>query len=212
MTEVALLPTEENIQLILTMQALEELGVATATSLDLAAVGRELTFDEYEAVGAFLGRVQRSSSWWVGDFLNYGEGLYGEKFAQAVHSTGLAEQTLLNYSYVCRHVSADRRLEAVPFTVHAEVAKLDEKEQTRWLLRAQKGDWSRAELRARMKAKRTDQKPTLPGMEPSEPEPGVIEEIARAIVRDAQPHPDDASLMCVPREDVARLEAALGGK
>jgi len=206
----ALAENETAVQLLL---ALEELGAVTPTSLDLSALADTLPdgleFEQYEAIGALLGRVKRSSSWWVGDFLNYGEGAYGERFAQATHATGLEEQTLLNYSYVARQVPNERRLPGVPFSVHAEVAPLAPREQKAWLKKAAEGGWSRSELRKRMKAKRAEQKPQLPGVDP---EPGLIEEIARAIIRDAREHEEDASLMIVPREDIARLEAALGGE
>lgn len=183
--------------------SLAEAGAITPTSLDLS--DPEMPFESYEMMGAYLGRMNRSCSWWIGDWLVFGEGVYGERFAQAVHATGLAEQTLLNRAYVCRNVARSVRLPNVPFSVHAEVAPLPPREQRKWLGRAAKGNWTKAELRAQMKARRTDTPP--PDAEPVEA--ALLEEIARAILRDAQPH-EDSQHYLVPNEDMARLRAALG--
>lgn len=191
------------------MLFLEDAHALTPTGLNLPD---DLTTDQYRNLFKFLGRVKRASSWWVGDALNAAEGPMGEEFAQAVHETGLEEQTLLNYSYVCRQIPAERRIQNLPFSVHAEVAALPPKEQKAWLKKANEGGWSRSELRARMKAKRAETKPQLPVDDDGAVSPGLLEEIGRAILRDAQVHPDDASLMIVPRDDVIRLEAALGGE
>lgn len=197
---------ETSVQLLLDLEAA---GAISPTSLDLS--GMEISYDRAEALAGFLGRVKRSSSWWVGDFLIFAEGAYGEKFAQAAAATGLEEQTLLNYSYVCRQIPASRRIAGLPFSVHAEVAALKPREQKYWLDKALKGGWSRAELRARMKAKRKDEAPALP-IDDDPPADGLLEEVARAILRDVTRHPDDSSLMIVPSDDIARLEAALGGE
>jgi hypothetical protein len=186
--------------------ALAEAGAITPTSLDLS--DPELPFETYEALGAYLGRMNRSCSWWIGDWLVFGEGAYGEKFAQAVHATGLAEQTLLNRAYVSRNVARSLRRAAVPFSVHAEVAPLPPREQKRWLDRAEKQAWTRADLRAAMKARRTETEP--PEARSGEPVEGaLLEEVARAILRDAREH-DDPGFYLIPAEDVARLRAALG--
>lgn len=180
-------------------------GAITPVSLDLS--DPDLPFESYEMLGAYLGRMNRSCSWWIGDWLVFGEGVYGEKFAQAVAHTGLAEQTLLNRAYVCRNVARELRRPEVPFSVHAEVASLPAKEQRKWLERASKGNWTRADLRAQMKARRTDTPPPEAGGE--EPELAVLIEVARAILRDAKEH-EDPGFYLVPTEDVVRLRAAVG--
>jgi hypothetical protein len=185
--------------------SMAEAGAITPVSLDLS--DPEMPFETYEMLGAYLGRMNRSCSWWIGDWLVFGEGAYGERFAQAVTATGLAEQTLLNRAYVCRNVPRSLRRAAVPFSVHAEVAALPAKEQRKWLDRAEKGNWTKAELRAQMKARRTDTPP--PEADDGEIEPGLLLEVARAILSDAKEH-DDPGFYLVPAEDVARLRAALG--
>ena len=180
-------------------------GLITPTSLDLT--DPEMAFESYEMLGAYLGRMNRSCSWWIGDWLVFGEGVYGEKFAQAVHATGLAEQTLLNRSSVCRNVARSMRRAALPFSVHAEVASLPAKEQKKWLDRAEKYNWTRAELRAAMKATRVDTPP--PEGDDGEVETVTLIEVARAILRDAK-ESAEAGFVLVPDEDITRLRAALG--
>lgn len=191
--------------------ALERAGAITELGLDLSS-GGEITYEQYEALGSLLGRWRRSSGWWIGDWINYGEGAWGERYAQALHETKLAEQTLLNMSYVCRQIPYERRLDGVDFSVHAVVAPLPPREQKAWLKKAKAGDWTVAELRARIKAKRTDQKPVTPPDPDGQPLPELVEEVARAILRDAIASPNDPGYWLVPTEDMARLKAALGAE
>lgn len=192
-----------SVQLLL---ALEDAGAVSLTSLALTDPGMD--FDEYEGLGTFLGMMKRATSWWLGDWLNFGEGTYGERFAQAVHATKLNEQTLLHYQFVCREVAASRRAPGLAFGAHALVARLDPKEQTYWIKQAVRKGWGERELRDAMKAKRKDTAPTLPDMEEGTTR-SVLEEVAHAILRDAVPH-IDAQHYLIPNEDVARLRAALG--
>ena len=59
-------------------------------SLDTTAlvVRGEPSFDEWESVGAFLHQVDGAVQWWIGDWLNYGEKAYGEKYSQALDVAG----------------------------------------------------------------------------------------------------------------------------
>jgi len=109
----------------------------------------------------------------VGDALAFGEKAYGERFAQAVGATGLAEQTLTNWSYVCRQVARSRRRENLRFSHHAEVASLEPAEQDEWLDTAETNGWSVRELRDRLRdarpPRRTTSEPRWTGDEPPTP-------------------------------------------
>lgn len=99
----------------------------------------ELSFDEWEALGQKLAPIGKSIGFIIGDWINYGEGRYGEKYDDALGRTGLAYQTLMNYSYVARKVEISLRKENLDLHHHLVVAKLktaDEKEF--WLDMAQK--------------------------------------------------------------------------
>ena len=186
--------------------AMEEAQAFTPVQLRLDG---DVTYDQAEAIAHFLGETKRRSSWYVGDLLIYSENAFGEAYAQIAAATGLAEQTLLNLRYVCAHVPPERRVAGLPFSVHAEVAKLGPKEQKQWLQRALKGGWSRAELRERMKAKRKDEKPPIFDDDGNPVDMNLLQDAARAILRDATEH-EDAQHYLVPNEDIARLRGALG--
>lgn len=187
------------------LATLAQAGALTPVAFDVEAFG-ELTYDQYELFAGAFGAVNRSCAWWIGDLLNAAEAVHGESFAQIAYRTGLSEQTLLNRKYVCAHVPPSRRRATLPFSVHAEVAPLSAKQQKYWLDRAEKGGWTRDILREHMRAKRKEEKPTIPG---SDEGPGSLMEVAYAILRDAQPA-EDAQHYLVPNEDIVRLRAALG--
>ena len=121
----------------------------------------------------------------------------------------MAEQTLLNRAYVCRHIPPARRKAGVPFGVHALVAALPAREQTLWLNRAEREGWGREDLRRAMRdtqATDRDDAARLPGSgEPSAP--GLVLEAARYVVAAKQDYGD---AWLVPREAMARLIAAVG--
>lgn len=192
------------VQLLLDLEAA---GAVTETALNLT--DPEMDFDRYEALGTFLGAMKRRTSWWIGDWLNFGEGVYGERFAQAAAATGLNEQTLLHYQFVCRNVPDSRRVAALAFGVHALVARLEPREQSYWLKQAARKDWGEKDLREAMKAKRHDQQPPMFDDGEDGSQKTVLGQVAEAILRDAVPHIDGQHHL-IPNEDIARLKAALG--
>ncbi len=110
---------------------------------------RELTYEEYAEIGLGISRMYRAAPWWVGDWVNYGEDYFGEKFAQAVAETGLANETIMNYSRVARRVPRDRRTgEPLTFSHHEAVASLEPEDQLKYLEQAVEEGLTRDELRA----------------------------------------------------------------
>jgi hypothetical protein len=201
---------------------LEGAGALTPTSLTLT--DPDLPYEKWESLGRLFGRIDRASRWWIGDWIIFGEALYGEEAAQAVESsvserydemhrvTGLDPGTLMNISSVCRKVAKSRRMVELPFSIHAEVAKLDPDDQTRWLKRCLEEGWSRSELREAIARE-------LAG----EPEPELadqdddggrltlgeqIEQAARIVWQTGQPTSDGSAL--VPSESWSQLGSALG--
>lgn len=102
-------------------------------------------WEELLFAAAALGRMSR---WWVGDLINFGEGLYSERYSQALSLTGLAEGTLDNIASICRRVPLSRRREKLGISTHAVVAPLPPAEQDYWLREATANGWTREELRA----------------------------------------------------------------
>jgi hypothetical protein len=96
---------------------------------------RELSRDEWEAVGRDLLRVGRAWQWWVGDWVLYGEKRYGETYAEAIELTGMTWNTLTNVISVARRVEPSRRREHLSWSHHEAIAALDPGEQDEWLQR-----------------------------------------------------------------------------
>jgi hypothetical protein len=81
----------------------------------------------YEAWATMLAQAEhahRCLGWWLGDLLNYGEAAYGERYAQAVQTTGLAVQTLTNYKSVAKAIPPEKRIEGLSWTAHRIAAFL----------------------------------------------------------------------------------------
>lgn len=118
----------------LTDDAGNELAVS---AFNPTRVGLEITgapsFEQWCAYGQTLGEIEGAIQWWRGDWLNYGERAYGEKYAQAIEAFGREYQTLANYAYVTSRITLSRRRENLVFGIHAEVAPLEPVEQIRYL-------------------------------------------------------------------------------
>ena len=93
----------------------------------------DLSYAEWDELGQKLAPIGKSIGFIIGDWINYGEGRYGEKYAEALARSGMAYQTLMNYSYVARKVEISCRQENLGFEHHAAVAKLKPDEQEHWL-------------------------------------------------------------------------------
>lgn len=116
----------------------------TTTSLKLP---EKLSFDHWARIGRQLQLADLAVQWWIGDWLNYGEPRYGEKYAQAIEEFGRKKQTLMNYAYVARAIEPSRRREIVDFSTHAEVASLEPEDQDKLLAKAAKENMSKASVR-----------------------------------------------------------------
>ena len=86
------------------------------------AIQQDITYDDWEALGCKLARIGRAYQWWIGDWLLFGEARFGEKYAQAIESTGLAYQTVANCRYIAGHFDFSRRREKLSWGLHADVA------------------------------------------------------------------------------------------
>ncbi len=145
MTEVAL--REEGL--------LSALGVEhTPTSLTLPP---DISYEDYETVGAFIGMVGDASNWWLGSWVIQGEMLHGDKVAQASEITRRSPQTLANVASTCRRVPVANRNPKLSFTAHSEVAALAPPEQKRWLKIAEQEDLRTHELRERIRYDQAEQ-------------------------------------------------------
>ena len=106
----------------------------------------------WEEAGRHLFSLANSSTWWIADWLVYGERVFKDRYLEVAGRTGLEYQTLRNYVWVARRFERERRRDSLSFGHHAEVAALDQPEQDYWLRKAEDLGWSRNELRRQVRA------------------------------------------------------------
>jgi hypothetical protein len=130
-------------------EALAALGVrATATELIIPA---QLPLDKWLQLMQGLGSIVQASAFYIGDGIIHGEAAYGQMYSQAMDELGMAEQTLTNYVYTCRHVKPANRRAELSFGHHSAVASLPEDQQVFWLGQAVEQGWGRTQLREAIK-------------------------------------------------------------
>jgi hypothetical protein len=95
----------------------------------------DLTVNEWQTFGPRIGLVSKSANWWLGDWVRFGQRRYDQRYKRASELTGYDEQTLMNLVYVAGRFDVSRRREAVSWSHHAELAKLDIADQELWLSR-----------------------------------------------------------------------------
>ncbi len=105
------------------------------------------SFEQWQSVGDFIKKSGQAVQFWLGDWLNYGEQKWGEKYSQALDATDYALGTLQNSSWVASHIPASRRHENLSFSHHQNVAQLDPEEQDKWLDKAEEEGWTVFEMR-----------------------------------------------------------------
>lgn len=108
----------------------------------------------WENVGRNLFSFADSSTWWIADWLVYGESTFHDRYEQAVRRTSLSYQTLRNYTWVARRFPLPRRRQSLSFSHHLEVVALDRPEQDYWLRKAEELNWSRNKLRGQVRSSR----------------------------------------------------------
>lgn len=117
----------------------------------------DLSFADWIGQGRKLGLMGRNVGWWIGDWLRFGNAVYGERYVRASRVTGYDVQTLMNMVYVASHIEPSRRREGLSWSHHAEVACLSPAEQDRWLDHAEEERLSvrclRQELRRERRAR-----------------------------------------------------------
>jgi hypothetical protein len=113
-----------------------------------------MPYETWQALGVRIAGHANSTSWWLGDWVAFGERRYRHGYRDAVVATGLDYQTLRNYGVVARRFELSRRRDNLSFQHHAEVCALTDAEQDRWLDLAAANRWSRQELRERTRAVR----------------------------------------------------------
>ncbi len=101
---------------------------------------RELEIGDWMKFGSFIAEQERGRMFQLGDFVNYGEAEYGEKYSQALSHTDYKEGTLRNAAYVCNAIPLKFRNPRLTYSHHYHVSRLDLDEAKRLLKEGLKHD------------------------------------------------------------------------
>lgn len=127
----------------------------------------ELALADWTEQGRRFGTIGRAAGWWIGDWLQYGNAKFGERYSRASRITGYDVQTLMNMVYVASRVDVSQRRENLSWSHHAEVAALTPEDRDRWLSVAEAERLSVRCLREEIRRERRAIEP--PKERPSEP-------------------------------------------
>jgi hypothetical protein len=109
---------------------------------------KNMDFDVWAPLGPKVARLKRFCAWALGDWLSYGEIVYGETYSQACDTTGLNPEYLMILKSVASRIEPHRRRPALSFSHHKAVASLEPREQDRLLDAAEKNQWTREAISA----------------------------------------------------------------
>ena len=102
----------------------------------------------------------RCGQWGLGDWLQYGNVRFGERYTRAARITGYDVQTLMNMVYVAAKFEISRRRENLSWSHHESVASLEFDKQDHWLDLAASKHLSVYDLRLELRRSRQASKPT----------------------------------------------------
>ena len=97
------------------------------------AIPDDTPYEAWVAYGPVLFDLGQSVQWAIGDWSNFGDQHYGEKYAQEIEATGYAYTSIQKFRWVCSKIEFVRRRTNVAFSLHAVVASLEPAEQDAWL-------------------------------------------------------------------------------
>lgn len=118
----------------------------TATPTGLIIEGKP-SVESWLEYGEKIKQIHGAIQWICGDWLNYGEKAYGQKYSQALDETGYSYDTLRHVSWVAAKVEPCRRKHNLSWSHHLEVIKLNPDEQDFWLAKAEEENLSTKQLR-----------------------------------------------------------------
>lgn len=127
-------------------EMVEVSGQYTAEQTGLT-IKQETTYEQWEEIGNFLMKLHESQPFWIGDWVNWGESKWGEKYTQARALTKLDYSTLAHYKMVCSKIPREQRVEGASFSHHRILVKHDPIQRARLLEQAVEREWTVADLR-----------------------------------------------------------------
>lgn len=95
-------------------------GVLTLNSY---ALPDNLSFPDWQEVGYHLRQIDSGAQWWIGDWLNFGERRYGEKYSQELQDNfGLGYDSLSGLAKIAKRYGFGTRVPNVSWAHHRVVA------------------------------------------------------------------------------------------
>lgn len=114
--------------------------------------GKSVTWEEWVRAGDLINAVDRFKNFAIGDWINAGEGMWGETYAAALDVFKWGELgRLQKLAWVARSVPLENRRTDITWSHHAAVAHLTYPEQRDWLEFAAINELTVSELKARIK-------------------------------------------------------------
>lgn len=110
---------------------------------------------DWARMGGYLRFMETCIQFALGDWMNAGEGLYGEQeVAQLVDSKVFTYSTLRNYAWVSEKVPPVNRIKGLDFKFHQLAASLPVHDQKTWLAKAVDKGWTTKEFDEELKKKK----------------------------------------------------------
>lgn len=127
-----------------------------------------LSVDDWRTIGMALRKVESGVMWWLGDWLCFGEKReWGEKYSEAV-ALGFDYQVSADAKMVSERITFSLRNEKLTWTHHRAVSSIkDDALLADCLVRAEREEWSVAELRRHVRQVKNGGYPKLIGPDSS---------------------------------------------
>lgn len=136
----------------------EDGGAFVFTATGLEVIG-EPSHDLWERVGQWLSGTANKIQFWIGDWVNYGEGHFADRVQQAVDATEWEGETVLQAARVAAAIPPENRDPDLSYTHHRAVYAKPVTEQREWLDKAKQEGWSGDRLRAEVQQTEPAAKP-----------------------------------------------------
>jgi hypothetical protein len=136
----------------------------------------DLSEPDWLAAGRRLGAISRGSQWWLGDWVRHGTSRWGDRFSEAARATGYDRSTLRSMAWIASRVDKSVRNEKLTWDHHVLVASLEPDEQRHWLERAEEEQFSVADLKLELRARRQGDRgrPDVKGAEDAQDGGGAV--------------------------------------
>ncbi len=105
------------------------------------------SFEEWLECGEMINKANGAIHFWIGDWLNFGEKKWGERYLEAIKKTKYDYGTLRNDKWVAARVDLSRRHDKLTFDHHTTVAELEPEDQDLLLSEAEEKKLNSKEFR-----------------------------------------------------------------